>query len=244
MVYKTYNKKFLGKEVRMINVNGKAYIILKDMFGVLGRLRSDNGQINDKDSSKLINFLQGLGKSCDTKKLRITSKSGKSKSRETQEVWCLKLETAPVVLTQFKPSNSSKRTQEENEQVLNEWFDFMKFVNDLLVVAKAEEFITMDKKHQVKAHDRLQELLPENEKSNPNNYKRLNTDVAYIMGDLISNHPTFKPEIIRIRNEETIDELKLREEVIDVYLNIFELFNDFDIAKRQTIKVMNRRLNN
>ena len=40
-VYKPTIKKFLGKEVRVITVGLKQYIILKDMFDVLGRVKSD-----------------------------------------------------------------------------------------------------------------------------------------------------------------------------------------------------------
>lgn len=40
-VYKPTIKKFLGKEVRVITVGLKQYIILKDMFDVLGRVKAD-----------------------------------------------------------------------------------------------------------------------------------------------------------------------------------------------------------
>lgn len=245
-VYKPTIKKFLGHDVRVVNVNGKEYIILKDMFNCLGRLNGNN-QISTGDRNKLNEFLKLLGKSCDIKKLTIDFCKKKDRGNKSngsiQTVDCLLLERVPVALTQFEPINSNKRSAEENKRVSDIWIEFMKFVDKLLVEAKAYEFIVVDKKHQVNSTDRLQDLLPENEKSNPNNYKRLNNDIAYIIGHIIENRPIYKSEITSVANEETIDKLKLREEAMEIYLNNFELLEDFDQAKLATLKIMSKRYN-
>lgn len=73
-VYKPEIKKFLGKDVRVITVGLKQYIILKDMFEVLGRVKED-GQIQTTDRNKLHKFLKDIDKLCDSEELIVTSKS-------------------------------------------------------------------------------------------------------------------------------------------------------------------------
>ena len=104
MVYKPTIKKFLGKDVRVIEVGTKEYIALKDMFDVLGRVKEDGTWTDSKN--KTLEFLADIDKLCDHEELVVTSKSKKSKSRETQSVDCLLLDTVPIVLTQFRPINS------------------------------------------------------------------------------------------------------------------------------------------
>lgn len=101
-------KKFLGMEVRVVN---NEYIVLKDMFEALGRL-SDNGQIQTPERNKLQEFLKDISKETDSKSFTITSK-GKKQSRDSQEIQCLKIDTVPIVLTQFKP------TKAKGEEALN-----------------------------------------------------------------------------------------------------------------------------
>lgn len=48
-VYKPTIKKFLGKEVRVIIIGTDEYIVLKDMFYVLGRVKSDGTWTNEKN---------------------------------------------------------------------------------------------------------------------------------------------------------------------------------------------------
>ena len=130
-VYKPEIKKFLGKDVRIITVGLNQYIILKDMFEVLGRVKED-GQVQTTDRNKLHKFLKDIDKLCDSEELMVTSKSKKSKSRETQTVGCLLLETVPIVLTQFKPINSNRRSAEDNKRVLNEWYKFAEWIDNLI----------------------------------------------------------------------------------------------------------------
>ena len=57
-VYKPVIKKFLGKDVRIVTVGYDEYIVLKDMFDVLGRLRPTDGQIHGDDRNKLKNVMK------------------------------------------------------------------------------------------------------------------------------------------------------------------------------------------
>ena len=66
-------KKFLGMEVRVVN---GTHIVLKDMFGALGRLDED-GNISTSTFKKMNEFLDIIGKSSDHQKLTVTSNSNK-----------------------------------------------------------------------------------------------------------------------------------------------------------------------
>lgn len=81
-VYKPEIKKFLGKDVRVITVELNQYIILKDMFGILGKLDKNN-QIDHRDRDKLIRFLAVKGLP-DIFKLTIYTDNLKPKSRKHQ----------------------------------------------------------------------------------------------------------------------------------------------------------------
>lgn len=78
-VYKPEIKKFLGKDVRTITVGLNQYIILKDMFNVLGRVKNDGTWTNEKN--KLLEFLKLIGKLSDHQELVVSSK-GKKRSKE------------------------------------------------------------------------------------------------------------------------------------------------------------------
>lgn len=60
-VYKPEIKKFLGMKVRVVN---NEYIVLKDMFQALGRVKADGTWTNEK--KKLLIFLNELTKSTTT----------------------------------------------------------------------------------------------------------------------------------------------------------------------------------
>lgn len=57
-VYKPIIKKFLGKDVRVVQVGSKEYIILKDMFNILGRVKTNGDWNNEKN--KLREFLKEI----------------------------------------------------------------------------------------------------------------------------------------------------------------------------------------
>ena len=47
-VYKPYTKKFFNEEGRFINANGFEWLVCKDMFIWLGRVKSDGTWTNEK----------------------------------------------------------------------------------------------------------------------------------------------------------------------------------------------------
>jgi hypothetical protein len=244
--FKPVVKEFLGMEVRIVGVDGNEYIILKDMFDVLNRL-DDNGDIPTSTNNKVNEFLQGIGKSSDRKKITVDFGKKKGKGNKSngsiQTPWCLKLETVPVLLTQFKPSNSKKRTQEENERIMNEWFEFMKFVNELLVESESYKYIIFDKGYQNKFHDKINELVPSNYPDNP--YRVANAHIAKVVGVMVcgAEIPIWKGEItsLSLSDGTVIEMLKLREEIQNVYISAYEMDLDFNIAYEKTKEVMLRR---
>ena len=67
-VYKTTIKKFLGWDVRIVQVDKRnEYIICKDMFEVLGMVKDDGGW--DKPKKKMLELLKLIHKESDSQKL-------------------------------------------------------------------------------------------------------------------------------------------------------------------------------
>lgn len=141
-VYKPIIKKFLGYDVRVVNVDKRnEYIICKDMFDVLGLVKYDGTWTNPKN--KMLKFLELMNKKESHQKLVGLLKQGKSKVQK--EVDCLDIETVPIVLTRFEPINSNRRTKEQNKQVLDKWARFMEFVDMLLKYHECHKYIVDDK---------------------------------------------------------------------------------------------------
>lgn len=141
-VYKPIIKKFLGYDVRVVNVDKRnEYIICKDMFDVLGLVKYDGTWTNPKN--KMLKFLELMNKKESHQKLVVLLKQGKSKVQK--EVDCLDIETVPIVLTRFEPINSNRRTKEQNKQVLDKWARFMEFVDMLLKYHECHKYIVDDK---------------------------------------------------------------------------------------------------
>lgn len=113
-------------EVRVVN---DEYIVLKDMLEVLGRVKKAGGWNNEL--SRVKSLLEDIDKLSDLQELGVSSKIRKKESKEMQVAQCLKIETVPIVLAQFKPIHSNKRTELENQKALNTWKCFMKFVDEL-----------------------------------------------------------------------------------------------------------------
>lgn len=138
-------KNFLGSEVRIIN---NEYMVLKDMFEALGRVKEDGTWTDEKN--KMDKFLDGINQKEYHETLVVLVKQGRAKVEK--EIECLKLEVVPVVLTQFKPTNR------KGKEAIDKWFEFMKFVNELLVSAKAHKFIIEDTELEKIDRDRLHKL--------------------------------------------------------------------------------------
>ena len=236
-VYKTYTRKFFNEEGRFINADGYEWLILKDMFNWLGRLDSRN-DITTRDNDKLNRFLEDINRISDRTKCMVTSK-GRKQSREVQEMWCLKLDIIPMVLTQFRPSNSKRLSTEENKEKLKEWQDLMKFINEILMELEVYKFITVDKEYQKDCMSKLAKIIPD---ITQNDYKTFNTNVANIMGTLIGvDIPVFKETLKIYNNQTTVDLLTVREEVLDAYLLFYETFKDYKNAQSHTLQLMKQR---
>ena len=220
---KVENKMFLGMEVRVVN---NEYMVLKDMFAALGRL-SDKGQIQTAERNKLKEFLYDIGKETDSTTFTITSK-GKKQSREEQDLECLKLDTVPIVLTQFKP------TKAKGEEALNIWCSFMKFVDGLLSSLEVYKYIITDKEKQ---KDHMQTLIDEGGKTIIAN-QQVNIIMAKLIGVYDKGIKTIKKEELRIyQNQITIDLLEVRDFVMQKFINAFEFTGSHKQAGEMTLKL-------
>ena len=201
-------------EVRVVN---EEWIVLKDMFNALGRVKENGGWTNSKDTLK--KFLIDIDKECDYQLLVVTSKTKNIKSRDMQEVDCLKLETVPIILTQFRPINSNKRSKEQNEEALNTWRKFMKFIDNLLIELEVHKFIITDKEVQKDETERLVEA--------DGKPLLFNNQVNIIMAKLIGVYDKgikklSKDELKVYQPQTVVDLLEVREYVSDKFVNAFE----------------------
>lgn len=201
-------------EVRVVN---EEWIVLKDMFNALGRVKENGGWTNSKDTLK--KFLIDIDKECDYQLLVVTSKTKNIKSRDMQEVDCLKLETVPIILTQFRPINSNKRSKEQNEEALNTWRKFMKFIDNLLIELEVHKFIITDKEVQKDETERLVEA--------DGKPLLFNNQVNIIMAKLIGVYDKgikklSKDELKVYQPQTVVDLLEVREYVSDKFVNAYE----------------------
>lgn len=211
-------KLFLGEEVRVVN---NEYIVLKDMFNALGRVKEDGTWTSER--KKMLNFLEGIEKLTDHETLVVTSK-GKKKSREYQEVECLKIETVPVVLTQFKPTNR------KGKEAIDKWFEFMKFVNELLVSAKAHKFIIEDTELEKIDRDRLHKL--------GGSPMKMATMVNYAMGVIITGEKIKikKDDLKSYQNQTTIDLLEARRYWIEEFIRAYKITKSHSESNRLALE--------
>lgn len=227
-------KKFMNDDVRV--VNGK-WMVLKDMFGALDRLNKKE-QISTPDKNKIKYFLEGINKISDSKKMTITTKSNKSKSRDTQGLTCIKLKRVPVILTQFQPS-VNKKNIEKSQAKLKIWFDFMQFVDRLLEdnYDEFEDRYIDDKVQQVIYDEQIQKLgLPR---------AHANHDIAIIMKELTNYYPEtndklfYKENIEKYNNYTEIDLYRVRRYIYKQYIKIY---NDTNNRMKTRDKVLNKAI--
>lgn len=231
-VYKTYTKKFFDEEGNFIKTSEGEWLVVRDMFNWLGRL-DENGDIPTAYNKKLNKFLKNIDRECDHKTFTVTSKTKKSKSRETQNIRCIKVDVVPMVLTQFEPT--ARIGKEKHQQ----WCDLMKFINEILIELEVYKFITVDKEYQKDCMTKLAKIIPD---ITQNDYKTFNTNVANIMGTLIGvDIPVFKETLKIYNNQTTVDLLTVREEVLDAYLLFYETFKDYKNAQSHTLQLMKQR---
>lgn len=226
-VYKSTIKKFLGYDVRVVDVDKKSeYIICKDMFDVLGLVKDDGTWTDAKN--KMLDFLEGIDERESHETLVVLLKQGKAKV--TKEVDCLNIETAPTVLTQFKP------TKRRGEEVLDKWFKFMKFVNMLLKYHEVHKYIVDDKE---KYKITMKEI-----KDNGGKPMIANQMVNKIMGKLITDDDNFsisKDELKIYQPQTTIDLLEVRNFVMDKFATLYAFTESHKESYDGTLKLAKKK---
>ncbi len=224
MANKVERKVFLGMEVRV--VNGE-WIVLKDMFNALGRVRDNGGWTDEK--KKLINFLGDIDKKDHYESFVVVVKRG-----QTEEVECLKLETVPIVLTQFKP------TARKGEEVLNKWREFMKFVNELLTELEVYKFIITDKERQKDNTNILIEyggvpMIANNQ---------TNIIMAKLIGVYDKGIGKITKEQLKIyQPQTTVDLLEVRNFVFTEFVNAYKFTESHKDSADMVLKLAKRKYN-
>ena len=236
VVYKPVLKKFMNiADVRVIQVGIKEYVVLKVVFNALGRVEA-NGKWSDA-KHKTFQFLNDIGKIEDGEKLPVLVKQGRTKT--TQEVECLNIETVPMLLTQFRPIASNRRTLEENNKALEKWQEFMRFVNNLLLEHEAYKVIFKDKEEQkhigyVVTQDMDKSMVI------------VNTHVAIIMAKLIGVYDQgikkiTKDELKIYQPRVTIDLIEVRQEALKLYQEFLLAFDDYKMAIDGVLNCLKRK---
>ena len=210
-------KNFLGSEVRIIN---NEYMVLKDMFEALGRVKEDGTWTDEKN--KMDKFLDGINQKEYHETLVVLVKQGRAKVEK--EIECLKLEVVPVVLTQFKPTNR------KGKEAIDKWFEFMKFVNELLVSAKAHKFIIEDTELEKIDRDRLHKL--------GGSPMKMATMVNYAMGVIITGEKIKikKDDLKSYQNQTTIDLLECRRYFINEFINAYKILKSHSKANKYALQ--------
>lgn len=210
-------KNFLGSEVRIIN---NEYMVLKDMFEALGRVKEDGTWTDEKN--KMDKFLDGINQKEYHETLVVLVKQGRAKVEK--EIECLKLEVVPVVLTQFKPTNR------KGKEAIDKWFEFMKFVNELLVSAKAHKFIIEDTELEKIDRDRLHKL--------GGSPMKMATMVNYAMGVIITGEKIKikKDDLKSYQNQTTIDLLEARRYWIEEFIRAYKITKSHSVSNRLALK--------
>ena len=229
-VYKTIVKKFLGYDVRVVQVDKrKEYIICKDIFDVLGLVKENGSWASTK--KKMFDFLNGINKSHDVQTLDVMLKEhGTKRKYVKREADCINIETAPIVLTQFQP------TKRRGEEVLKRWYEFMKFVDMLLEYHEVHKYIVDDKERYKVS---MKEIT-----DNGGIPQRVNVMIAEIMGKLIvgeDNFPIKKDELKIYQPQTTIDLLEVRNFVLDKFSTCYALTSHHDKARDLTLKLAQKK---
>jgi len=228
-VYKTIKKKFLGYDVRMVQVDKRnEYIICKDIFDVLGLVSNDGSWARPKQ--KMLEFLDGIGKNSDVQSLHVRVKDKHAKKGQIRQVDCLNIETTPIVLTQFQP------TKRRGEEVLKTWFKFMKFVDMLLEYHEVHKYIVDDIEKNRLA---MNEII-----ANGGEPAAVYTMINKIMGKLIvgeDNFPIKKDELKIYQPQTTIDLLEVRSFVLDKFNTCFAVTHSKSQARDLTLELAQKK---
>lgn len=152
----------------------------------------------------------------------VLVKQGRAKVEK--EIECLKLEVVPVVLTQFKPTNR------KGKEAIDKWFEFMKFVNELLVSAKAHKFIIEDTELEKIDRDRLHKL---------GGKPMIMAGMANTaMGIIITGEKIKigKDDLKSYQNQITIDLLECRRYFIEEFIRAYKITKSHGQANRLALE--------
>ena len=224
-------QEFLGMEVRV--VDGE-WIVLKDMFNALGRVREDGSWTDEK--RKLLRFLEDINKICDLETFVVDFNKKRGKGNKSngsiQSVECLKLETVPIVLTQFRP------TARKGKDALNVWRKFMQFVNDLLTSLEVHKYIIVDKER----HKKHMEILLDEGGSTMIANNQVNIIMAKLIGVYDQGIKSIKKDELKIYQPQTIvDLLEVRDFVMSKFVNAFEFTGSHKTAFEMALKLAMKR---
>lgn len=240
LVFETYTiREFLGEPVRLVE---NKYIVMKDMFRGLGRVNGNNSWNNEMRKTieflSLIDLMDDLV-DIDIKKLQYIDYGNisindclepgiknipssydeyfKNEKHNPGPMKCLLLDSAYILLTQFKP-NISKTNKEKSEMVLKRWSNFMKFIHELILENKneIEDIVFKDEDYQ---------------KANVANAMKLGMNPAKVnefINIIISK--VLKKNKVIYKDYITKDQLKILDECTEIDLllmrrKVFEMFN-------------------
>ena len=230
-VYKPIIKNFMGiTDVRVVEVDRSEYVVCKDMFDALGLV--DVNGIWNKSKDKALEFLELTYKTSDWKTLPVRFKDKQSPKGQVRKVECLNIETAPLVITQFKP------TARRGKEALDRWTEFMKFIGTLFEYHEVHKFIFTDKDRQKQAMTDMVNMGGSPIVSN--------NQVNRIMGKLILGEDSFaitKDELKIYQPCVTIDLLKVRDWVLEKFENAYMFTKSHKLAYDMTLKVAQDRYN-
>ena len=226
-VYKPVIKKFLGHEVRTIIDGYKEYIVLKDMFSVLGRV-ADNGSWT-KAKDKMEKFLINIDRFEGVKTFHALVKQGRIKT--TQKVDCLLIDTVPIVLTRFEP------TAAKGEQAYYEWIEFMKWVDNLLREHEAYKVILKDKEEQKTISKTITD-------ETDGKMAIINTQISRMMAELIGVYPGIKKinkdELKIYQPNIVIDLIEVKQEALKVFEQQYLVLEDYKRAYDFTLTYLRK----
>lgn len=229
---KVEKKKFMGTEVRIVN---NTHIVMKDMFSSLGRVRDDGTWTDEK--KKLISFLDDINKNDHHEKIGVVVKKG-----QTEEVDCVRIETVPIILTQFKPSAKRDKDTKEilNQNVIDKWKSFMIFVDGLLTSLEVYKYIIVDKESQKDKMERLTDAEGNCMIAN----QQTNTIMAKLIGVYDQGIKKLAKDELKIyQAQTTIDLLSVREFVLEKFVNAYEFTGSHKEAGAMAEKLARKKYN-
>ena len=255
--YIPYIGKFLDEDVRLVLIDRKTYIVVKDMFRVLGRLRKD-GQIEGNDKNRIEKVLFNLDQRTQMFKKKIytnidTPECGvdqtvantglcnvekthnTSKARKTQEMDLLNIELVPIVLIKFEPSvprDKDLNKYKNYERKLDIYRKFMQWVNELIKDYHLEDYLIEDKHEQLRMQDRCEELGLDAAIVN----KHVNINMAKLVGVYEQGIKELTKDDLRYyNNNTTMDLLLVRQEVMKDYLDLYLMFDSKELARKGSL---------